>query len=132
MTADPRDGVRGRIGTMDRVHPRPAVPTAAGLALGAVAGLLFADPRRGQPVAGFGAAAAALERRVWRDSRPAGAGYALALAGAAVGLGTALDRATRGRPGTRTLVTAAATWTVLGGTSLGRAAGTLQARLAAG
>jgi len=63
---------------------------------------------------------------VWRNSRPVGAGYALALSGAAVGVGAALDRATRRRPGLRTLVTAAATWTVLGGTSLGRAAGALQ------
>jgi adenosylcobinamide-phosphate synthase len=83
-------------------------------------------------VAGFGTAAAALERRVWRDSRSSGAGYALALAGVAVALGTALDRGTRRYPVARTLVTAAATWTVLGGTSLGRAAGTMQRALASG
>jgi adenosylcobinamide-phosphate synthase len=102
-----------------------AVPTAAGLALGTVADLLLADPRRGHPVAGFGAAAAALERRVWRDSRATGATYALGLTAAATGTGAALDRATRRRPVARTLVTAAATWAVLGGTSLGRAAGRL-------
>src|SRR3954464_2980231 len=94
-------------------------PPAIGLALGAVADLLLADPRRGHPVAGFGRAAAALERRVWRDARPAGAGDAPALTGAGVGLGTALDRLTRRHPAARVLVTAAATWTVLGGTSLG-------------
>ncbi|MGY1744134.1 cobalamin biosynthesis protein [Blastococcus sp. SYSU D00695] len=96
--------------------------TAAGLALGAAADLLLADPRRWHPVAGFGGAAAALERRAWRDSRAAGAGYAAVLVGAAGALGGALDRATRGRAAARTLVTAAVTWTVLGGTSLGRAA----------
>ena len=47
------------------------VATAAGLALGALADLAFGDPRRAHPVAGFGQAAAALERVVWRDSRPA-------------------------------------------------------------
>jgi adenosylcobinamide-phosphate synthase len=104
-------------------------PSAAGLALGAAADLLLGDPRRGHPVAGFGAAAAALERRVWRDSRAAGAGYAAALTGAAVALGAALDRLARGRPVARAAVTAAATWTVVGGTSLGRAATTLQRHL---
>ena len=107
-------------------------PTAAGLALGAAADLLLADPRRAHPVAGFGATAAALERRVWTDSRAAGAGYALALTGATVGLGTVLDRATRRRPPARALVTAAVTWTVLGGTSLGRTAGEMHRALSAG
>jgi adenosylcobinamide-phosphate synthase len=105
---------------------------AAGLALGAVADLLLADPRRRHPVAGFGTAAAALERVVWRDSRPAGAGYALALTGAAVGLGAVLDRAGRRRPVARAVLTAAATWTVLGGTSLGRAAAAMHRALADG
>ena len=112
---------------MCRVLPPRDLPTAAGLALGAAADLLLADPRRWHPVAGFGRAAAALERRTWRDSRTAGVAHAGLLTGAAVGLGVALDRATRGRPGARTLVTAAATWTVLGGTSLARA-GTAMAR----
>jgi adenosylcobinamide-phosphate synthase len=106
--------------------------TASGLALGAAADVLFGDPRRGHPVAGFGTVAAALERRVWRDSRPAGAGYTLALTGAAVGLGTALNRATRDRPAARMLLTAAGTWTVLGGTSLGRAAAAMHRALADG
>jgi adenosylcobinamide-phosphate synthase len=112
--------------------PRVDPATAAGLALGAAADLLLADPRRRHPVAGFGTAAAALERRVWRDSRPAGAGYALALTGAAVGLGATLDRVGRGHPAARVLLTAAATWTVLGGTSLGRAAATMHRALAEG
>jgi adenosylcobinamide-phosphate synthase len=108
------------------------VPTAAGLALGAAADLLLADPRRGHPVAGFGTVALALERRVWRDSRTAGAGYALLLTAAAAAGGTALDRGTRQHPLARTLVTAAVTWCVLGGTSLGRAAAAMHRALAAG
>jgi adenosylcobinamide-phosphate synthase len=106
--------------------------TAVGLALGAAADVLLADPRRGHPVAGFGRLAAALERRVWRDSRAAGAGYTTVLVGAAAGLGALLDRATRHRPAARALVTAAATWSVLGGTSLGRAATEMATALSAG
>jgi adenosylcobinamide-phosphate synthase len=117
---------------MCRVLPPRDVPTAAGLALGAAADLLLADPRRWHPVAGFGRAAAALERRTWRDSRAAGVAHAGLLTGAAAGLGVALDRATRGRPGARTLVTAAATWAVLGGTSLGRAGAAMARTLDAG
>ncbi|MGY2127119.1 cobalamin biosynthesis protein [Blastococcus sp. SYSU DS0617] len=107
------------------------VPLAAGLALGSVADLLLGDPRRHHPVAGFGSAAAALERRLWRDERLAGAGHALLLTTAVAALGTALERATGSRPGARTLVTAAATWTVLGGTSLSRTAERMAAALAA-
>ncbi len=107
-------------------------PTAAGLAVGAVADLLLADPRRGHPVAGFGAAAAALENRVWRDARSVGAAYAVGLTAAAAGGGAALDRSTRGRPALRVLASAVATWTVLGGTSLGRAAGDMERALAGG
>lgn len=108
------------------------VPTALGLALGAGADLLLADPRRRHPVAGFGTVALALERRTWRDSRSAGAAHVLLLTGATTALGVALDRGTRRQPVARTLVTAVATWSVLGGTSLGRAATTVQRALDAG
>lgn len=103
--------------------------TAAGLALGTAADLLLGDPRRGHPVAGFGRAAAALETRAWRNSRAAGAGYTLALVAAATGTGITLDRSTRRHPAARVLVTGAVTWTVLGGTSLGRAADRMTAAL---
>jgi adenosylcobinamide-phosphate synthase len=106
--------------------------TAAGLALGAAADLVLGDPRRGHPVAGFGSSAAALERRYWRDSRAAGAAYAVGLVATTAGVGAVLDRATRRHPGVRAAVTAAVTWTVLGGTSLGRAAGRMQTALAGG
>jgi adenosylcobinamide-phosphate synthase len=146
MTVDPRDGALSTVTAMStrRAAAVPAgggrarapgardVPTAVGLALGAVADLLLADPRRGHPVAGFGRAAAALERALWRDSRAAGAGYAVACVGTAAALGTAAARLTADRPLVRTAVTAAATWTVLGGTSLGRAATTMEQHLADG
>jgi adenosylcobinamide-phosphate synthase len=132
MSTDPRDGARA-VGRHDvRMPPRRDLPLATGIALGAVADLLLADPRRGHPVAGFGTAAAALERRVWRGSRPSGAAYAGVLVAGAAGLAAVLDRATRRSPTVRTLAVAAATWTVLGGTSLGRAAGTMQRHLAGG
>ena len=108
------------------------VPTAVGLALGSVADGLLGDPRRRHPVAGFGTVALAVERRLWRDSRVAGAAHALGLTAGATALGAALAGLTRGRPVGRTVATAAATWAVLGGTSLGRAAATMQAHLDAG
>jgi adenosylcobinamide-phosphate synthase len=111
---------------------RRDLPTALGLALGAGADLLLADPRRHHPVAGFGAVAAALERRVWRDSRAAGAGYAAVLVAGAAAAGAAGTRLTRDRPVARILTVAAATWTVLGGTSLGRAATAMAGVLDAG
>jgi adenosylcobinamide-phosphate synthase len=107
-------------------------PIAAGLALGAVADLLLADPQRHHPVAGFGAVAGVLERRIWRDSRGAGSIHAVGLIAAMSGLGVLVDRGTRQRPAVRTFATAAATWTVLGGTSLGRAAANMRAALGVG
>src|SRR3954447_17921723 len=111
---------------------RVVSPTGAGLALGTAADLLLADPRRGHPVAGFGRLAAARGRRVWHDDRAAGAASAGGLVAATAALGIALDRGTRHRPVARSAVTAAVTWTVLGGTSLGLAASTLQRHLADG
>jgi adenosylcobinamide-phosphate synthase len=90
------------------------------LAVGFALDAAFADPRRGHPVAGFGRWAGALERRWWRDSRAAGAGYTAVVVAGPVLLGVVLERATAGRPVARSAVTAAATWAVLGGTSLGR------------
>lgn len=92
---------------------------AAGIALGYLADLAFADPRRGHPVAGFGTIAAALERRTYADSRAAGVLHTGLLLTALAAVGIGAERAARG-PVAKTLVTAAATYTVLGGTSLVR------------
>jgi adenosylcobinamide-phosphate synthase len=81
---------------------------------GWLADLVFADPRRGHPVAGFGAVASALERRTYRDARLAGAVHVGVLVSAVSLLGVAIERVA-GRVGV-----AAATWTGLGGTSLRR------------
>lgn len=106
-------------------------PTAAGLALGALADALLGDPRRRHPVAGFGQAAGALEQQLWRDSRLAGAGYTAICVGTTTAAGTAAQLLTRRSPLARTAATAVATWAVLGGTSLGRAATTMAGHLAA-
>jgi adenosylcobinamide-phosphate synthase len=87
-----------------------------GLLAGVALDALAADPRRGHPVAAFGRAAGALERRLYADSRAHGAVFAAVCVGGAATLGLAL-----GRRRTVTgvgVVTAAATWAVLGGTSL--------------
>jgi adenosylcobinamide-phosphate synthase len=90
----------------------------AGLVLGAAADALLGDPRRGHPVAGFGRLAAALERRWYADARPAGFAYAAVLVGGAAGLGVLGERLGARRPVPGLLLTALATWTVLGGSSL--------------
>lgn len=119
--------------------------------IGILADAVLGDPRRGHPVAGFGTLAARLERRLYRDSRAAGAVYAAVLVGATVGAGVLVDRVTGPRRRTvpragrrcpardvagrgvaglgRVAVTAAATWTVLGGTSLAREGAALAAAL---
>lgn len=150
----------------------------AGVAVDAVAG----DPRRGHPVAAFGRAAAALERRLYADSAARGAAFTAICVLGAAGLGFAVDHLAAGgraappaRPrgaarrsraaspawsrrarvlpagavprvrrmrvragtnararGARLLVTAVATWAVVGGTSLGREGRAMAAALDAG
>lgn len=104
--------------------------TAAGLLLGYAADLLLADPRRGHPVAAFGSVASALERRTWRDDRRAGVAHVAILVGGAVLVGLAAERVRRPLP--HTLLTAVATWTVVGGTSLDREGAAIDRQLAGG
>ena len=105
---------------------------AAGLAVGYAADALLGDPRRGHPVAGFGTVAAALERGTYRDERVAGVAYVGLLVGGTVALGAAMQRLGRRHPAAMVLVTAAATWTVLGGRSLRREAAAIGDQLATG
>jgi adenosylcobinamide-phosphate synthase len=100
-----------------------------GLLLGVALDAAFGDPRRGHPVAGFGALAAAVERRWYADRRRAGAAHAGTLVGGAVALGLAVERATARHPRAGVMITAAATWAVLGGASLGREGAALAAAL---
>jgi adenosylcobinamide-phosphate synthase len=84
------------------------------------------DPRRGHPVALFGAAAGRLEARMWRDDRAAGAGYAALLIAAPALLGL-LPRNLP--PAWLAAVTAAGTWAVLGARSLSDEADAVAAHL---
>jgi adenosylcobinamide-phosphate synthase len=105
---------------------------AYGTTLGFLCDLALGDPRRGHPVAGFGRAAGALERRLWRDDRPTGAVHAALCAGSAVGAAVLAQRAVRRSPLAAVGLTAAATWSVLGGTSLAREASAIGAALESG
>ncbi|WP_165807152.1 cobalamin biosynthesis protein [Nocardioides currus] len=100
---------------------------AAGLLLGFAADRLLGDPRRFHPVAGLGTTAAALERRLYADSRARGVAHSAVLVGGSVALGLVAERRLP-----RTLTTAAATWAVLGGRSLEREALAVHTHLAAG
>jgi adenosylcobinamide-phosphate synthase len=107
-------------------------PSALGLAVGFAADRLFGDPRRGHPVAGFGAAAAWLEARCYADRRTTGLLHTTALVGTAIGLGAASERLSSHRSWATVVTTAAATWTVLGGRSLSREAAGVAGQLAGG
>jgi adenosylcobinamide-phosphate synthase len=104
----------------------------AGLVLGYAADLMFGDPRRWHPVAGFGRAAAAVERRLWADSRVLGVAHVAVCVGATVGAGVVAHRLARRHPLADTLLTAVATWTVLGGRSLRREGHLMHGFLAGG
>ncbi|NUR29355.1 MAG: cobalamin biosynthesis protein [Catenulispora sp.] len=103
---------------------------AVGLALGFAADWYFADPRRGHPVAGFGRVASGLRKVLYADSRAAGVAYAGVLVSGAAALGVAAERV-RG-PVAGAALTAVATWSVLGGTSLRREASMIGTALAEG
>ncbi|MER5636593.1 cobalamin biosynthesis protein [Kitasatospora sp. NPDC002227] len=105
---------------------------ALGSVVGYLADVRFADPRRGHPVAVFGSAAHRLEQALWRDHRGVGALHtAVCVGGVAAGAALA-ERALGRRKAGRALFAAAATWTVLGGTSLTREARTIGGHLRAG
>ncbi|WP_322761773.1 cobalamin biosynthesis protein [Frankia sp. Cr2] len=117
----------------------PGWVRAAGLLAGAALDVVLADPVRMHPVAAFGTVADHAERLLYHDSRAAGLAYTSVLAGGTVMLG-ALARtgvASAGRRfgcqrATSAALTAAATWTVLGGTSLRRHGRRLGSDLARG
>jgi adenosylcobinamide-phosphate synthase len=93
-------------------------PLAAGLAAGVALDALLGDPRRGHPVAAFGAAASALESRDYADSRLRGAAHATACVLAAAAPAVLLQRRTRGRPPLELAAAALTVWAVTGARSL--------------
>ncbi|MGU3294016.1 cobalamin biosynthesis protein [Williamsia sp. M5A3_1d] len=99
--------------------PDRRAPRALGLMLGVAADLMFADPRRGHPVAGMGTVAGHIERVVYRDNRWAGVVFVGGCLASVLAIAEPLRRVGGARA---VAATAAATWTVLGGTGLTRVA----------
>jgi adenosylcobinamide-phosphate synthase len=112
-----------------RLRQRRARATALGLLAGVALDQVAGDPRRGHPVALFGAVAGRLEARMWRDDRTAGAGYAALL----VAVPALLGLLPRSLPAAwLATVTAAGTWAVLGSRSLPDEANAVAAHLRGG
>lgn len=107
------------------------ITRALGILIAGLADLAVGDPRRGHPVAGFGRSASALESLSYRDDRSAGAVHTALLLGAVTALGVLVQRRARG-PLASAAVTAAATWTALGGTTLVRTAAAMAGELESG
>jgi adenosylcobinamide-phosphate synthase len=107
-------------------------PLACGLIGGVLADAIAGDPARAHPVALFGLAMTALERRVYDDHCVPGVAYAGA--GVLLGAGPALvaARLARHSSAARTAVTAVITWSVIASRSLAAAAHQVGAALAAG
>ena len=105
---------------------------AVGLAAGFVADRLLGDTATGHPVAAFGRFAQDVEGRVWADDFLTGAAYTSVLVGGTGVVGAVIARATRRHPVLQAATTAAATWAVLGGRSLGREAEVVGDHLASG
>ncbi|MBG0832735.1 cobalamin biosynthesis protein [Planomonospora sp. ID67723] len=108
----------------------PASAHALGMLAGVALDAVLADPRRGHPVALFGRAAAALEKRLYGDARADGAVHVALCVGSAALLGAVAGRVRH--PLARGAVSAVATWSVLGGTTLGREGAAMAAFLEAG
>ncbi|MGX4692972.1 cobalamin biosynthesis protein [Streptomyces sp. JNUCC 63] len=105
---------------------------AYGATAGLLGDLLLGDPRRGHPVAVFGRAAGAVEHVLWRDHRGWGTLHtAVCVGGAVVTAALAASAVHRSRTASVAL-TAAATWAVVGGTSLAREARAVGQALGAG
>ena len=111
---------------------RPGSARAAGLLAGGLLDAALGDPRRGHPVAVFGAAATQTETMLWSDSRGRGVTMVATCLAPVALAGLAGQRMTRNRPALALAATALASWTVLGGSSLGGSALALGRALDAG
>lgn len=99
------------------MRPAPIGPEAVGILGGWMADRVLADPRRGHPVALFGAWTSLVESRTHRDSRAAGILAETIVLAPVLWLGLVASRLP---PTGRAAATAALTWAALGGTSLER------------
>ncbi|MFJ3310214.1 cobalamin biosynthesis protein [Streptomyces sp. NPDC086549] len=105
---------------------------AYGATAGLLGDLLLGDPRRGHPVAAFGRAAGAVEQLLWRDHRGWGALHTAVCVGGTAALGALAQSGVRTSAAASVALTAAATWAVVGGTSLAREARVIGRALEAG
>ncbi len=104
----------------------------AAAAVGLLADRMFGEPPAAvHPVALFGRAMTELERRFWRDSRPAGAAYAAVGLGLGSLAGAELGRAAGLAFRSSVPAGAVATWLVVAGRALGEEARAIGERLAA-
>ncbi len=94
------------------------VSRSLGLALGVLLDAAWGDPRRGHPVALFGAWAAGVEQRLYADSVGRGVAHLGLTVTPVLALGVAAEWAGRRRPLLHTGLVAATTWAVLGARSL--------------
>lgn len=104
----------------------------AGLVAGYVLDQLLGDPRRGHPVAAFGQVAGALESRIYADRLGRGVLFTAVLTGAGAGIAAVVEHRLAARPLSHAALTAATTWAVLGGRTLGREATMVHDLLASG
>jgi len=106
--------------------------SATALAAGYAADVVFGDPRRLHPVAGFGALAQRAESVAYAPTRARGAAYTALLVGSAALAGELAARAAAQAGTSRAVVLGAVTWGALGGRSLTRAADRLAGQVGAG
>lgn len=104
------------------------VSRAVGIAVGFALDRAVGDPARFHPVAGLGRYAAVVERVTHRDQRGAGMVHHAAVVGPLVAVAVIAERTCR-RPWRRVVLTAAATWAVVGGRSLVREGEMIAAQL---
>ena len=95
---------------------------AGGLIAGYALDRLLGGPARWHPVAGFGRAAGRLEQRLYADNHRRGVAFTGLAVGVPVAAGVLLERTCRRYPLLTGVLTAATTWTVLGGRYLVREA----------
>ena len=91
---------------------------AGGLIVGYALDRLFGDPQRCHPVAGYGRAVGRLEQALYADDRARGAVFTAVAVAVPVVAGLVAERAARRVPLATGVLTAAATWAVLGGRTL--------------
>jgi adenosylcobinamide-phosphate synthase len=114
------------------VNVRKGQMRAFGLALGVLADWVFGDPERHHPVAAYGRVVRSVESRLYRDDRRAGVAFLATLVVPVWTAGRLATRVSRRHPVAEVVLTAAATWVTICGTTLRRRAREIAEPLAVG